>query len=132
MVRQIVGVVAGIVAGSLCVWGVETLNHTLYPYPVGMKANDMNAFKAYIENLPFFGKLMVIIGYALGALASGFVAAKVSKNGKHTSAIICGVIFLCFTIYNMTVLPTPVWFWVLGVLVWSLVLVGSKLALNKK
>lgn len=132
MLRIILGVIAGIIVGSVCVWGVETLNHILHPYPAGMKANDMEAFKSYIENLPFLGKFMVIVGYALGALVSGFVSTKIAKNGKSTAAIICGFIFLSFTIYNMTVLPTPVWFWVLGVLVWGLVFVGYKLALNKK
>ena len=75
---------------------------------------------------------MVIIGYALGALVSGFIATKISKDGKPTAALICGIIFLVFTIYNMTVLPTPIWFWVLGILVWTLVLAGYRLALNKK
>ncbi|KUJ53450.1 hypothetical protein [Chryseobacterium sp. JAH] len=132
MLRIILGVIAGIIAGSICVWGVETLNHILHPYPAGMKANDMEAFKSYIENLPFLGKFMVIMGYALGALFSGFISTKIAKNGKPTAAIICGLIFLSFTIYNMIVLPTPIWFWVLGILVWGLVLAGYKLALSKK
>lgn len=132
MLRIILGVIVGIIAGSVCVWGVETINHILYPYPVGMKANDMEAFKLYIEKLPFLGKFLVIVGYAFGALVSGFVATKISKNEKPTAAIIGGLIFLSFTIYNMVVLPTPIWFWVLGILVWGLVLVGYKLALNKK
>ncbi|AYM99551.1 hypothetical protein [Chryseobacterium sp. 3008163] len=132
MLRVILGVIAGIIAGSVCVWGVETLNHILHPYPAGMKANDMEAFKSYIENLPFLGKFMVIVGYALGALVSGFISTKIAKNGKPTAAIICGLIFLSFTIYNMVVLPTPIWFWVLGILVWGLVLAGYKLALSKK
>ncbi|MCI3938627.1 hypothetical protein MQX03_15620 [Chryseobacterium aahli] len=132
MLRVILGVIAGIIAGSVCVWGVETLNHILHPYSAGMKANDMEAFKSYIENLPFLGKFMVIVGYALGALVSGFISTKIAKNGKPTAAIICGLIFLSFTIYNMVVLPTPIWFWVLGILVWGLVLAGYKLALSKK
>lgn len=132
MLRVILGVIAGIIAGSVCVWGVETLNHILHPYPAGMKANDIEAFKSYIENLPFLGKFMVIVGYALGALVSGFISTKIAKNGKPTAAIICGLIFLSFTIYNMVVLPTPIWFWVLGILVWGLVLAGYKLALSKK
>jgi hypothetical protein len=132
MLRIILGVIAGIIAGSVCVWGVETLNHILHPYPAGMKANDMEAFKSYIENLPFLGKFMVIVGYALGALVSGFISTKIARNGKPTAAIICGLIFLSFTIYNMMVLPTPIWFWVLGILVWGLVLAGYKLALTKK
>jgi hypothetical protein len=132
MLRVILGVVGGIIAGSLCIWGVETLNHILYPYPAGMKANDMEAFKSYIENLPFLGKFMVIVGYAVGALVSGFISTKIAKNGKPTAAVICGLIFLSFTIYNMMVLPTPIWFWILGILVWTLVLAGYRLASPKK
>ena len=132
MLRIILGAIVGIIAGSVCVWGVETINHILYPYPVGMKANDMEAFKLYIEKLPFLGKFLVIVGYAFGALVSGFVATKISKNEKPTAAIIGGLIFLSFTIYNMVVLPTPIWFWVLGILVWGLVLVGYILALGRK
>ncbi|MCX8523943.1 hypothetical protein OF897_08400 [Chryseobacterium formosus] len=132
MLRNILAVFAGIIAGSICIWGVETLNHLLYPFPKGMKPDNMEGFKNYIETLPFLGKFMVIVGYALGALVSGFIATKVSRSEKPNSAIICGVIFLCFTIYNMSVLPTPAWFWALGILVWGLVLVGYKLALNKK
>ncbi|MCW3169547.1 hypothetical protein OMO38_13555 [Chryseobacterium sp. 09-1422] len=132
MLRVILGVVGGIIAGSLCIWGVETLNHILHPYPAGMEANDMEAFKSYIENLPFLGKFMVIVGYAVGALVSGFISTKIAKNGKPTAAVICGLIFLSFTIYNMMVLPTPIWFWILGILVWTLVLAGYRLASSKK
>lgn len=132
MLKNILAVVAGIIAASVCIWLVETLNHILHPFPDGIKPKDMEGFKSYVGNLPFLGKFMVIIGYALGAVVSGFVATKVSKSEKPNAAIICGIIFMIFTIYNMSVLPTPIWFWVLGILVWGLVLVGYKLALNKK
>lgn len=132
MLRIIIGVVAGIVLGSVCIWAVETINHLLFPFPKDMKPTDMEAFKEYVDQLPFLGKFMVIIGYALGALVSGFVATKVAKNGKHTAAAICGFIFMIFTIYNMTVLPTPIWFWVLGIAVWVLVFVGSNMALKQQ
>ncbi|MDY0930157.1 hypothetical protein [Chryseobacterium sp. CFBP8996] len=132
MVRKILAVFAGVIVASICIWAIETLNHMMYPYPDGMKPNDMEGFKNYVETLPFLGKFMVIVGYAVGALVSGFIATKISKDGKPTAAIICGIVFLVFTIYNMTVLPTPIWFWILGILVWTLVLAGYKLALNKK
>ena len=132
MLKKILAVFAGVIVASICIWAVETLNHIMYPYPEGMKPNDMEGFKSYVETLPFLGRFMVIVGYAVGALVSGFIATKVSKDGKPTAALICGIIFLVFTIYNMTVLPTPIWFWVLGILVWTLVLAGYKLALNKK
>ncbi|KIC62171.1 hypothetical protein [Chryseobacterium taiwanense] len=131
MVRRILAVIAGIIVGSIGIWLMERLGHSLYPFPAGMKLDDIEGFKAYVDNLPFMGKFIVILGYALGALLSGFVATKVANNNKPTAAMICGIIFLFFTIYNMVLLPTPAWFWVLGIAVWGLVLVGYKLALNK-
>ncbi|SUX48988.1 hypothetical protein [Chryseobacterium indoltheticum] len=132
MVRKILAVFAGVIAASICIWAIETINHLMFPYPEGIKPTDMEEFKAYVQTLPFLGKFMVIIGYAVGALVAGFISTKISKDGKPTAAIICGIVFLVFTIYNMTVLPTPIWFWILGVLVWILVLAGYKLALNKE
>lgn len=131
MLRRILAVIAGIIVGSIGIWLMERLGHTLYPFPADLKPDNLEGFKTYVESLPFMGKFIVILGYALGALLSGFVATKVANNNQPAAAIICGVIFLFFTIYNMTVLPTPIWFWVLGIAVWGLVLVGYRLALNK-
>ena len=131
MGRRVLAVIAGMIVGSIGVWLMERIGYSLYPFPKKLKFDDLEDFKAYVENLPFMGKFIVILGYALGAFLSGFVATKVANDHKPVSAVICGVIFMFFTIYNMVMLPTPVWFWVLGIAVWGLVLVGYKLALNK-
>ncbi|MCE3074812.1 hypothetical protein [Chryseobacterium gwangjuense] len=131
MLKRILAVIGGIVAGSLTVAAVEMLGHYLYPLPAGMKSDDMEAMKEYIPNAPFMALFFVIIAYALAALVVGFVSTKIANDGKNKYAIIGGVIFVIITIINLAMLPTPVWFWVLGIAVWGLVLVGYKLALNK-
>ncbi|RNA62066.1 hypothetical protein D1631_09035 [Chryseobacterium nematophagum] len=130
MIRKILAVVGGIMAASVCIWMMESIGHALYPLSKDT-ANDVDAFKKYVETLPFMALLLVILGYALGAFVAGFISTKIAKDGKNVYAIICGIFFLLATIYNMVVLPTPIWFWMLGVAVWGLVLVGHKLALNK-
>ncbi|WP_415327801.1 hypothetical protein [Chryseobacterium sp. MMS23-Vi53] len=98
MLRRVLAVIAGIIVGSLGVWMMERVGHSLYPFPEGLRPDDLEGFKNYVENLPFMGKFIVIIGYALGAFLSGFVATKVANNNKPTAAIICGVFFLLATI----------------------------------
>ncbi|WP_370899264.1 hypothetical protein [Chryseobacterium gossypii] len=132
MLKRIMAVAGGIIAGSVCIWIMESLGHYLYPLPEGMKPNDLEGFKEYVATAPFMALFFVILAYAVGALVSGFIATKIANNGKHAAATLCGIIFLLVTIYNMAVLPTPLWFWISGILVWGLVWVGSKLALNKK
>lgn len=132
MLRRILSVVAGIITGSLAIAAIEMLGHYLYPLPAGMKSDDMEAMKEYIPNAPFMALFFVIIAYAFGALIAGFVSTKVANDGKNRYAIICGVIFVIITIINLAMLPTPIWFWVLGIPVWVLVIVGYRLAVNKK
>lgn len=131
MLKRILAVIGGIVVGSLTVAAVEMLGHYLYPLPAGMKSDDMEAMKEYIPNAPFMALFFVIIAYALAALVVGFVSTKIANDGKNKYAIIGGFIFVIITIINLAMLPTPVWFWVLGIAVWGLVLIGYKLALNK-
>ncbi|WP_223605499.1 hypothetical protein [Chryseobacterium sp. OSA05B] len=131
MLRRILAVPAGLIAGIISITIVEKIGHQVYPPPAAAGSGDMTAMKEYVATAPFMALFFVIIGYALAAFVSGFTASKVAKNGKHTSAAVCGVIFLFITIYMMFSLPTPVWFWVLGIVVWGLVFVGSQLALKK-
>lgn len=132
MVRRILAVPAGLIAGIICITIIEKIGHQLYP-PAAEAANgDMTAMKEYVATAPFMALFFVILGYTLAALVAGFTASKVAHNCKHTSAAVCGVIFLFITIYMMLSLPTPIWFWILGILVWGLVLAGSQLALKTK
>lgn len=132
MFKRILAVVGGLFFGALTITIVEKLGHYLFPRPVGIKDNDMEALKHYVETAPLMALLFVILGYALGAFVAGFFSTKIAGDGKKTYAIICGIIFLLQGIYMMYILPTPIWFWILGIAVWGFVLAGYKLALNKK
>lgn len=132
MLRRILAVLAGLIAGSICITGVENIGHYLYPPPAEVGTGDMNVLKVYASEAPFMALFFIILGYALAAVASGFTASKISKYGKPAAAVICGIIFLLMTIYMMVSLPTPIWFWILGILVWGLVFVGHQLALKTK
>lgn len=126
--RKFIAVMAGLIAGGIAVWLVQMLGHKLYPEPLGMDSNDMNQLAEYVKNAPFMALFFVVLSYAAGALAAGFVSTKVANDGRKIYAIILGVIFLAQSIFMMASLPTPIWFWILGVLSWLLVLAGWKLA----
>lgn len=132
MLRKILAVIVGIISGGLSVGIVQTIGHYFYPMPKGMKSDDMEAMKNYVETAPFMALFFVIISYSVAALVSGFVSTKIANDGKNIYALICGTIFLIQSIYMMSLLPTPVWFWFLGIVSWALVFVGYKFALNKK
>ncbi len=132
MIKKIIAVPAGLLAGGVGIYLIETLGHKIYPLPAGMDTEDMDEMASYISEAPFMALFFVILAYAVGALLSGYISTKVAADGKMIYAVICGLIFLLQSIYMMYIMPTPAWFWIAGIVVWSLVWVGYRLANNSK
>lgn len=132
MIKKIAAVLAGIISAGFAVFLVQAIGQYFYPFPEGTDSADIEALKLYVQYAPFMALFFVIISYFLGALVSGFVSTKVANDGKLVYAAICAVFFLMASIYNMFMLPTPIWFWILGILVWGFVFVGYQLAKKKK
>lgn len=128
MVRKILAVIAGLLATAAMVALVQQLGHYLYPMPPGSDPNDVEAVKEYVENAPFMALFFVIISYAAGALTGGFTATKIAKDSSRAPAFISGALFALVSIYMMLTIPSPFWFWILGIAVWGLVMVGRTLA----
>ena len=129
ILRKILAVIAGIIVCSIVVGLVQQLGHYLYPLPEGSDPNNPEAIKQYVETAPFMAIFFVIISYAVGAFSGGFISTIIAGDEKKIYAIIIGILFLATSIYMMTIIPSPIWFWILGILVWILVLAGWKLAI---
>lgn len=134
ILKRILAVVAGIVTANVIIIINEMINHKLYPLPPGVSyETNKEAFFKYVETVPIEAKLMIIFGYAIAAFAGGFVATKIKNDGNRYYALIVGGFLLAATILNFMMMPhTPVWIWVLGVIVPFLAIVGFKLASNKE
>ena len=130
--RKVLAVLAGILTGMIAISLVQMLGHYLYPEPEGLDTNDLNQMAEYVKTAPFMALFFVVLSYAFGALSSGFVSTKIANDGKQIYAIICGIVFLILSIFMMSSLPTPIWFWILGILSWLLIFVGWKLAVMGK
>lgn len=130
--RKVLAVLAGILTGMIAISLVQMLGHYLYPEPEGLDTNDLNQLAEYVKTAPFMALFFVVLSYAFGALSSGFVSSKIANDGKQIYAIICGIVFLIISIFMMSSLPTPIWFWILGILSWLLIFVGWKLAVMGK
>lgn len=131
MIKKVTAVLAGIISAGFMVFLVQSIGNYFYPFPEGTDSSDPEALKSYVQNAPFMALFFVIISYFFGALVSGFVSTKIANDGKMVYAIICAIFFLIASIYNMFMLPTPIWFWIFGILVWGFSFVGYNLARKK-
>ena len=82
MIRKILAVVIGIVAGSAFNMAIVMASHIVYPLPEGIDPNDFEAFKAHVEahGLPIGALIMVLAAHSGGSLVSGFVCGLIAKT----------------------------------------------------
>ena len=108
MIRTILSVIAGIVAGGVVVALVEGAGHMVFPPPEGVDLKDPEALKTIMHDIPVAAKIAVLVAWCLGVFAGGSVAKLIGKSGS-TSVWAVAVVFAIFTIANLFMIPHPGW-----------------------
>lgn len=108
MTRKILAVIAGIVASALVVTLVEAVAFVVFP------PGPLDPRSGVPLNPPSTGLMLaVLVAWAAGAFTGGFTATKIARAG-HGPALAVGSLQTGACIVNMIAIPSPWWFWVLG------------------
>lgn len=110
ILRNILAVIAGLVAGSAVNMALVMASGALIPPPVGADVTTLDGLRDSIHLFEPKHFLMPFLAHALGTLVGAYVAAKLASTHKLAMAMVVGAAFLCGGIFNALALPTPVWF----------------------
>lgn len=113
MLKRLLGVILGLVAGAIIVALIEGLGHALWPPPAGTNLRDPEQLKALIPTLPIGALLSVVAAWALGSFGGGWMAATISRDARM--ALVVAFVLLCMGVITMIQIPHPLWMWVMGV-----------------
>ena len=130
ILRNIIAVVAGIFIGGAVNMFLITISASIIPLPPGIDPSDMESLK---ENMHLFEPknfVMPFLAHALGTLVGAFLAALIAANSKRTFALVIGFFFLLGGIANVFMLPGPIWFAAVDIILAyiPMALLGYKLA----
>lgn len=131
IVKNIIAVVVGWIAGSIVNMGLINVGSTVIPLE-GVDPNDMEALAEAMPTADFKYFIFPFLAHALGTLVGAFVAAIIAASHKMKFAIGIGVFFLIGGIFVNIAIPGPVWFAAADILLAyiPMALVGGKLALR--
>lgn len=109
--------IGAIVVGMVVNGGLIQVGSSLVPPPEGVDVSNMESLA---ENLHLFTPLNFVfpfLAHALGTLAGAFMAAKFSVSYHRALAMSVGAFFLIGGAMMVSMLPAPMWFNILDLLV---------------
>lgn len=114
--RGLAAIIVGLLVGGVVNMAIVTFGPALIPPPAGVDptnaeslAGAMHLFEPRHFVMPFFA-------HALGTLAGALVAWLIAVSHKAKFAYAIGVIFLCGGIAACFMIPAPLWFMALDLI----------------
>jgi hypothetical protein len=118
--RCVLGVVVGLIVGSVVMMGIHLASFLLYPLPEGVEFTDPESLRRVIPTLPVGAFVAASLAHGLGTLAGALVAVLVGRRWPIVLAGVIGVLFLLGGVKNLMDLECPGWTWALDLPVYPL------------
>ena len=110
VVRNILAVLAGLVAGSFVNIALVNIGPIVVPLPEGADVSTMETLRDSMALFTPANFLFPFLGHAVGTLAGAFVAAKLAASHPMKLALGIGVFFLVGGIAAIQMIGGPLWF----------------------
>ena len=131
MVKSIFAVLVGVIGGAIVIWLVEMLGHAIVPPPDGMDFMDPESIRERMKELPLLAFIMVLTAYAAGSFAGGLLASGIADKMKIRHALIAGVLLQLMGIINLILVPHPLWFTIISLLLYlPMAYLGGRIVLK--
>ncbi|MBL9216597.1 MAG: hypothetical protein JNG83_14055 [Opitutaceae bacterium] len=112
ILRNILAMLAGILAGVVLVSVVQQINNRLYPTPEGFDPRNAEMMRQYIATLPPPAFLLVLLSYLVGFTVAVGLAARLSLTAHQRQGVLVAAFFGAVSFLNLRAFPHPVWFWI--------------------
>ena len=116
ILRIILSVILGLVIGSAVNMGLIMIGNKVIPPPAGADVATMEGLKASFHLFETKHFVFPFLAHALGSLVGAFIAGLLAPNRSTVPAYVVGGIFLLGGIAAVIMLPAPVWFSTLDLL----------------
>lgn len=116
IIKNILAVVAGWLGGSAINMGLVQIGHKLFPVE-GIDPSDMGALAAVMPTLEPEYFIFPFLAHALGTLVGATIAGLIAASHKMKFSLAIGGLFLLGGIMVNYMLPGPVWFAVVDIVI---------------
>jgi hypothetical protein len=116
-IRNILAVIAGITTGMVVNMGIIMLSSNIIPLPEDVDPTKTESLKSSLHLFEPRHFIFPFLAHALGTFTGALIAATIAATHKMKFAISIGILFLLAGIANVIMLPAPMWFSTLDLVV---------------
>ena len=117
MVRNIIAVIVGIIAGSVVNGLLISISGMIIPPPSGADMTTVEGINATMSSLGPVNFIFPFVAHAAGALVGALVASLIAVSNRLAISIGIGVLFLLGGAYMAYAIAAPLWFEILDLVV---------------
>ena len=110
ILRNIVGLLGGLVLGGLVNMGLIMVGPSIIPPPPGVDVTNSESIAASIHLFEAKHFIVPFVAHALGTLVGAMAAFFIAASYRPQIAYLVGVVFLLGGIWASTIIPAPTWF----------------------
>ena len=116
IIRNVLAVFLGWLGGSAVNMGLIQIGSSIYPIE-GIDPTNMEALAKVMPTLTPEYFIYPFLGHALGTLVGAIIAGLIAATNKMRFSLIIGVLFLLGGLIVNYLIPDPIWFTVLDLVV---------------
>lgn len=117
VLRNVLAVLAGLVIGSVFNILLITISPMVIPPPAGVDVTNPESLSKAIHLFEPKHFIMPFLAHAIASLVGALVAYLIAASYKVPLALLIGIIFLCGGVAASFLIPAPVWYIALDLLV---------------
>ncbi len=102
--------ITGIITAIVLVSIIESIGHRKYPPPTDLDWTDKEAVGAFVKTLPTGALLYVLAAWVIGAFVGSTVGGLMARPFRVFVAVVVGAFVLMASVFNLVMIPHPVWF----------------------
>ncbi len=114
--RNILAILAGLFIGGSVNMAIIMFGPSLIPPPEGVDVTNAESLAKAIHLFEPRHFIVPFLAHALGTLVGALLAYLIAGSRKAAMAYVIGVVFLCGGIAACFMIPAPIWFMALDVL----------------
>ncbi len=112
ILQNIGAILFSIFVAIMLLAGIEWVGAILHPFPTDF-AGTREEVMQHVAIYPTWGLFIGGIGWAITMFIATWLATRLSSNRHPVYGIGIGFLLLGGAIFNMAMLPYPLWFWIL-------------------